>query len=381
VQLILAALLQVATLTARAEAQPRDAGSAAGGQAPLVEIRVLGDDTALTRVRVTATELFARLDVRLSVVADGLDTAAPSDDSPLVLAYVDLRVPTAPMVDVDDGRTRQELMRRRLADVSSLETGVEAAVHVVYASVEARLQLTADRRAAKLAPAPPAPAPPAPAPPAPAPPASAPAAPPRAPIPAHAGRTERGAGLDLGAAFRLVSLGDARLSPGAGASFDARVDAGPLQAELDVLGVLHSGSELDFNEGSAMLRPYALRVVPGVSVRLTQQLLASLGVGLGLDHFVLDARSAPSGGTATDTAVTDPVLTSQLGLRFPIGGAWFLSVLGTLDLDLEPTRFVIDRRETIEPLLALPRLRGGMLLIASLSPTRVRRFAVPTEQP
>jgi len=369
VQLLLAALLQVATLAARAEAQPRDAGSAAGGQAPLVEIRVLGDDTALTRVRVTATELFARLDVRLSVVADGVDATAPSDDNPLVLAYVDLRVPTAPMVDVDDGRTRQELMRRRLADVSSLETGVEAAVHVVYASVEALLQLTADRRAAKSAPAP-APAPPPP-----------PSAPAGAPTPAHAERSERGAGLDLGAAFRLVSLGDSRLSPGAGASLDARIDAGPLQAELDVLGVLHASSELDFNEGSAMLRPYALRVLPGVSVRLTQQLLASLGVGLGLDHFVLDARSAPSGGTATDTAVTDPVLTSQLGLRFPIGGAWFLSVLGTLDLDLEPTRFVIDRRETIEPLLALPRLRGGMLLIASISPTRVHRFAVRTEQP
>jgi hypothetical protein len=366
---ILAALLQVATLAAHAGAQPRgDASSAPSAQAPLVEIRVLGDETALTRVRATATELFARLDVRVSVVADGTDTTGPSDDDPLVLAYIDLRVPTAPMVDVDDGRTRQELMRRRLADVSSLETGVEAAVHVVYASVEALLQLTAHRRAAKPAPAPP-------------PPPTAPPRPTAAPISGVGERPERGAGLDLGAAFRLVSLGDARLSPGAGAALDARIDAGALQAELAFLGVLHAASELEFNEGSAMLRPYALRVLPGVSVRLTPRLLASLGVGVGLDHFVLDAQSAPSGGTAIDRTVTDPVLASQLGLRFPIGGAWFLSVLGTLDLDLEPTRFVIGRGGAVEPLLALPRLRGGMLLIASLSPTRVRRFALRTEQP
>jgi hypothetical protein len=363
VRLLLAALLEVAATPARVLAGAGDAGAVPSTQVPLVEIRVVGDETALARVRATATELFARLDVRLNVVSD--DAPDLSDDTPLVLAYIDLRVPTSPMVDVDDGRTRQELMRRRLADVSSLETGVEAAVHVVYVSVEALLQLAAEPPATK---------------PAPPPPPAAPKPPAAKPVPTSAG-SGRGMGLDVGAAFRLVSLGDARFNPGAGAAIDARIDAGAVQAELAILGALHTTSELDFDEGSAKLRPYALRVVPGVSVRLSQRLLAAVGVGVGLDHFVLDARSAPNGGMALDRAVTDPILASQLGLRFPIGGAWFVSVLGTLDVDLEPTRFVIGRGAATEPLLALPRLRAGMLLIASLSPTSVRRFQARAEEP
>lgn len=355
-RLLLAALPILAALPASADP---DAAGAASAAPQRVEIRVLGDEAALARVRATATELFARLDVRLRVLADG---DASVDAAPLVLAYIDLRVPTAPRVDVDDGRTRQELMRRSLGDVSSLETGVEAAVHVVYSSVESLLQLDAAKPRVEPAPL----ARPA-----------APAA--QAPPPATSER--RGAGLDVGALLRLVSLAGSRWVPGAGASLDFRADAGPLQAELSLVGVIHTSSQLAFDDGRAALRPYALRLVPSLTAHVSDALLATAGVGVGLDHFVLDGQAPPSGGRALDHAVTDPVLASQLGLRFPLAGAWFASVLGTLDLDLAPTRFVAERGGAIEPLFTLPRLRAGLLVVASVSPTRVPRFATRAESP
>ena len=321
---------------------------------PWVELRVSGDAAALSRVRVTAAELFARLDVRLSVVADGEGSANSAGDNPLVLAYIDLRVPTSPLVDIDDGRTRQELMRRNLSDMSSLETGVEAAVHVVYTTVESLLQLAEAERASKRAASPPPPA---------------------------ALQGPRGSGFDVGALFRLVSLGDSHLVPGAGAAVELRTDAGPLQIDLALLGALHTSSQLDFNDGGATVRPYALRLVPGVSAHLAEQLLGTVGVGVGLDHFVLDASNAPSGSTGRDQAVLDPVLAGQLGLRFPLGGAWFMSVLATLDADLAPTRFVVDRPGARDTLFALPRWRGGLLLVASLSPTAIHRFPTRGVEP
>jgi hypothetical protein len=49
-------------------------------------------------------------------------------------------------------------------------------------------------------------------------------------------------------------------------------------------------------------------------------------------------------------------------------------MLGTLDIDLAPTRFVTERDQLREELFALPRLRGGLLLVTSFSPTAVERF-------
>jgi hypothetical protein len=321
--------------------------------APWVEIRVLGDERALALVRATATELFSRLEVRLRVL--GADEASPADDVPLVLAYVDLRVPTSPLVDVDDGRTRQELMRRALPDVSSLETGVEAALHVVLSSVESMLQL------AEPVPPPPVASPPPPAP--------APKSDPRGP------------GVDVGALFRLVSFGASRLTPGAGAALEFRTDLGSVQPELGIWGAIHTTTALDFSDGHASVRPYALRVMPGLSARMSRSLLGSVAFGVGLDHFVLEAGAPPSGGQIRDRVVSDPVLSAQLGLRFPLVGAWFMSAQGTLDVDLAPTRFMAERELAREALFALPRWRGGFTLVASLSPTAIQRFPRSGEQP
>jgi hypothetical protein len=320
----------------------------------VVEIRVVGDEQALAEVRATAVELFARLDVRLRVLGDSEPSPTPGEPAPLVLAYVDLREPTSPRVDVEDGRTRQELMRRNLPDVSSLETAVEAAVHVVLASAESLLQL---ERAKRAEPAP---------------------APRKRPAPS---RPRRGSGLDVGALVRAVTFGDSRLTPGAGAALELRTDAGPVQAELGLWGAVHTATELHFDQGRASLRPYTLRLLPGVSTRLSRSLIGSLAVGAGLDHLRVSAQSAPSNGTTTDHALFDPILSSQLGLRFPLGGAWFLSLLGSVDLDLAPTRFSIERGGAREPLKTLPRLRGGLTLMASLSATSIERFVRPGEPP
>lgn len=353
---LLAGLVLHAAPLAGAEAEPEPPPSAEvaprTAPAPWVEIRVLGDERALVLVRATAAELFSRLDVRLRVL--GADEAFAANEPPLVLAYVDLRVPTSPLVDVDDGRTRQELMRRALSDVSSLETGVEAALHVVLSSVESMLQLSEPVPSPTLAPAPAAPTP----------------------------KIERrGTGIDVGALFRLVSLGASRLTPGAGAALELRTDLGPFQPELALWGAIHTTTALDFSDGHASIRPYALRVMPGFSARVSGSLLGSVGLGGGLDHFVLDAGVPPSGGRIHDRAVSDPVLSAQLGLRFPLVGAWFLSAQGTLDVDLAPTRFVAERDLARESLFTLPRWRGGFTLIASLSPTAIERFPQSGEEP
>jgi hypothetical protein len=340
--------------TARAEPAAPPAARAAPHAAPRVDIRVLGDERALAQVRVAAAELFSRLDVRLRVFGDGEAAPSESADVPLVLAYIDLRVPTSPLVDVDDGRTRQELMRRSLSDVSSLETGVEATLHVVLASVESLLQLAEGERTQ-----PPAPRP--------------------APV-AHAS-PEHGTGLDVGALLRLVSLGGSRLTPGVGGALELRSDVGAAQLELGLWGALHTTTDLDFDAGHASLRAYALRLMPGIGARLSRRSVVSVAFGAGIDHFVLDSVAAPVGGQGRDHLINDPLLSAQVGLRFPLGGAWFVSTLGTLDLDLVPTRFVIERELRREVLFELPRFRGGLMLVASLSPTAVPRFTTRGAEP
>jgi hypothetical protein len=351
---LLLVLLSLASPAARAETDVPRARDAAV-PAPWVEIRVHGDERALSLVRATAAELFSRLAVRLRVLGDDEEAPSSSDETPLVLAYVDLRVPTSPLVDVDDGRTRQELMRRTLPDVSSLETGVEAALHVVLGSVESMLQLTPPPR--------PRPEPPA------------------KPRPRTTKLQRQGAGVDVGALFRLASFGASRLTPAAGAAIELRTDLGAVQPELGLWGAIHTTTPLDLDDGHATLRPYALRLMPGMSARLSRPLKASVALGAGFDHFVLDAQSPPQGGRTRDRVVTDPLLSAELGLRFPLAGAWFMSLQGTLDLDLAPTRFVVEHDQARDALFTLPRLRGGLKLVASFSPTTIPRFSGSAEEP
>jgi hypothetical protein len=326
----------------------------------VVEIRVSGDAAALARVRLTARELLLRLDVQANVKAIDEPETSADEPTPLVVAYVDLRNAAAPAIDIEDGKTRQELTRRRLSDVASLETAVESVLHVLYLAVESALQVG-------VAPPPPPP-PPAekPAPP-------TPSAPRRAPATARVG-------LDFGPLLRLSSLGGSRLVPGAGVVLEPRADLGSGHVGLLLSGAVHGTSELSFAGGTALVRPLQARFVPTFDWLVTPQVSGAFGIGAGFDAFGIEPLLPPaSGRLLVSESAVDPVLTSTVGARVPIAGRVFLSALASLDVDLRPTTFVARVGPMNQTVMSLPRLRGGFTLALSFSALGSRRFASPPE--
>jgi hypothetical protein len=319
----------------------------------VVEIRVSGDAAALLRVRMTARELLLRLDVQPNVKAIDEPETSSGEPTPLVIAYVDLRNTASPSIDIEDGRTRQGLTQRRLTDVTSLETGVEAVLHVLYLAVESTLQVGVE---------PSAPPPSAKKPTPPAPPRERSA-------PSHFG-------FDVGPLLRLSSLGGSRIVPGGGLGLEPRADFGRAQASLLVSAVLHGASELEFADAEADVRPLQVRVVPTFDWLLSSEVSGCLGLGAGLDSLrVTPTRAPPLGGGATAQSALDPILTGLVGARVPISGRVFLAAMASLDLDLAPTSFVAHVGPSNWPILQLPRLRGGFTLALSFTAAGERRFS------
>ncbi len=354
-----AAALLVAPATAAAREGLRSAGSSRDW-ARVVEIRVSGDAAALSRVKVTARELLLRLDVEPNVKAIDEPETASDEPQPVVIAYVDLRNPSSPSIDIEDGASRQELTRRTLNDVSSLETGVEGVLHVLYLAVESRLQVGVTKQ--------PAPSPQPVPQPVPRKKPTPPAAEQRSPL-----------GFDVGAMFRLSSLGGSRFVPGGGVALEPRVDLGRARvAGLLLSGALFSTSEVAFEGGAAELRPLQVRIVPTLDWPISPDVSACVGVGAGLDALEMRPTRAPELGVARPAeAALDPMLVGLLGARLPIAGSVFLSALASLDLDLAPAVFVARRGNESRPLLALPRLRGGFSLALSFTAAGPRRLSPP----
>jgi hypothetical protein len=340
-------------LAPSAAAALEDEVSAARGAARVVEIRVSGDALALARVRMTARELLLRLDVQPNVKAIDEPQTSSSEPVPLVIAYVDLRNTGTPSIDIEDGRTHQALTQRSLSDVTSLETGVEAVLHVLYLAVESTLQVGVGtpRRA---------------------PPVKKPAPPTE-----HLARRPRSHfGFDDGPLLRLSSLGEGRIVPGGGVALEPRADFGHVQASLLVSGALHGSSELSFERGQAEVRPLQIRLVPTLDWVFSQDGSGCLGVGVGLDSLLVSPVQAPEVGRAVRSqTVLDPVMTGLLGARVPISKRAFLSAMASLDLDLAPTTFVAREGMEIRPLLQLPRLRAGFTLALSFTAAGQRRFS------
>ncbi|HYJ11715.1 MAG TPA: hypothetical protein VEX18_21980 [Polyangiaceae bacterium] len=347
-----AALVVLAPSAATAESAPAPAGV---DVARVVEIYVSGDAAALARVRVTARELLLRLDVEPRVKTIDEPARVADEPTPLVVAHLDLRNLDSPSIDIEDGQTRQELTRRSLVDVSSLETGVEALLHVLYLAVESRLQVGAVR----------APAPE---------PAAKPTPPPAKPR--LAARKERSRfAFDLGPLMRLSSLGGGRVVPGGGIMLEPRVDLGRAQAGMHVSGAVHGTSDLAFQQNVAEVRSIQLRAVPTIDWQLSRTVSGCLGLGGGVDSLLVDPGEMPNvGSVAHRESALDPVVTGLVGARFPIAGPAFLSALASLDLDLAPTSFVARRGGVAEPLLQLPRLRAAFTLAVSFTATGARRF-------
>lgn len=345
-------LLALSTLSSRAQALDANGTTAAAPR--IVEIRVSGDAAALARVRLTAGELLSRLDVQPRVMGPEEPETRSAQAPPLVIAYVDLRSPTSPSIDIEDGSTRQELTRRNLSEVTSLETSVEALLHVLYLAVESALQVGAEP------PSPPTP----PKKPTPPPPALRRSSPPQAPL-----------GLDVGPLLRVSSLGGSRIVPGGGIVLEPRANWGRGQAGLLLSAALHASTELAFERGEATVRPLQIRVIPSFDWLVSSEVSACVGLGAGLDSLLVEPVQAPELGSAAGAQTAlDPVLSALLGVRLPLAGRAFLSALASLDYDVAPTSFVARDGMTSRPILQLPRLRPGFTLALSFSAAGQRRF-------
>jgi len=334
----------------------------AAGQQPqkvarVVEIRVSGDAAALSRVRITARELLLRLDVQPNVKAIDEPPTTSGEPTPLVIAYVDLRNSAAPSIQIEDGQTHEELTARHLTDVTSVETAVEAVLHVLYLAVESTLQVEAESPRA---------APPA-----------------KKPAPPVAERVEPSHfGFDIGPLLRLSSLGGERIVPGGGVALEPRADFGRAQASLLVSVVFHGTSELTFQQGEAEVRPLQIRVVPTFDWLLSRDISGCLGLGAGLDSLMLMPVQAPEvGSVAGSQSALDPIMTGLIGARVPVSSRVFLAAEAALDLDLAPTRFVVQQGTMARPILELPRVRGGFTLALSFTAAGERRFARPELEP
>jgi hypothetical protein len=330
-----------------------DEAAASRNVARVVEIRVSGDAAALARVRMTARELLLRLDVQPNVKAIDEPETSSSEPLPLVIAYVDLRNTAAPSIDIEDGRTHQGLTQRSLSDVTSLETGVEAVLHVLYLAVESTLQVGVEtpRRAPAV---------------------KKPAAPTEPRV-----RPERSRfGFDVGPLLRLSSLGGGRIVPGGGIALEPRADFGHAQASLLVSGALHGSSELSFARGQAEVRPLQIRLIPTLDWVFSPEGSGCVGLGVGLDSLLVSPVQAPEvGSAARGQTVLDPVMTGLVGARVPISKRAFLAAMASLDLDLAPTSFVAREGMEVRPILQLPRVRGGFTLALSFTAAGERRFS------
>ena len=327
------------------------------GVARVVEIRVNGDAAALARVRMTARELLLRLDVQPNVKSIDEPETSADEPTPLVIAYVDLRSVSFPSIDIEDGKTRQELTRRSLSDVATLETGVESLLHVLYLAVESTLQVGVASPQPALAKRP-----------------EPPRTKPKSSV--SRGRT----GLDFGPLLRLSSLGGTRIVPGGGLLLEPRMDLGGGQLGLMLAGVVHGTSELSFEHGAVEVRPLQARLLPTFDWLLSSDVSGCLGFGAGLDAFMIEPVQPPDRGRVRiGASAIDPVLTGIIGARVPIAGRAFLSALASLDLDLVPTSFVARVGDTSEPILRLPRFRAGFTLALSFSAVGSRRFVPAAE--
>lgn len=360
----LMALAAALALLAPSAAAGLEGGGAAGapvqsGVGRVVEIRVNGDAAALARVRMTARELLLRLDVQPNVKAVDEPEARDGEVTPLVIAYVDLRDVATPSIDIEDGRTHQGLTQRRLSDVTSLETGVEAVLHVLYLTVESALQVGPEK-------------------PAPARPVTKPTPPP----PRRVTPERAHFGFDLGPLLRLSSLGGSRIVPGGGLGLEPRADFGRAQASLLVSAVLHGTSEISYARGEAEIRPLQVRVVPTFDWLLSPEVSGCMGLGAGLDSLLVNPIQPPDVGRALNAqSALDPIMTGVVGARVPISGRVFLAAMASLDLDLAPTTFVASVGPGSEPILRLPRVRGGLTLALSFTAVGERRFSQARLEP
>lgn len=340
-----------------------------------VEIRVTGSPAAVKRTRETAEELFGRLGIRVEVIDQDQEAdQSGSPSPPLVVAYIDLSLPVEPRLVILEGQSGRELDRRELPTTSSLETSVEAVTHVIYSVVESLLELARRDPAAIKELSEPKPSPPAEpkAEPASAKPKAAAQRrrpPPSVPLETSTRqRHERGVGVDAGLTFGSVSLGAGRVTPGGGLIGEARW-GGPLGGlGVLVMGSVHGSTELGYGGASADLRPIAGRLAVTYDIALLSGGALLVGLGGGVDGYRVEARHDAAGvEVSSRSGIVDPVLSGLGGARVHVAGPAYLTALGTLDVDVAPSRFVIAADGVPATVHEVPWLRPSFWIAASFS--------------
>jgi hypothetical protein len=382
---------------------PRSAAGADLTRAPVnryvVAIEVDAPSPVVARVRSTSIEVLERLGVTPVVTQEGAPPSRGELD-PLAYAYIDLENPHLPRLVVVDGATRRELMRRTLAETSSLETAIEEATLVLYMVIEsllssntasaetpapARVSTPAGDPSATLAPTPPRAATAKRTPAAkhvtkPDPVIEAPAeaeAEPTSGEPSPA--PERGSGrdstsvagrvtFDAGAFLRVATLDDSQALTGAGVLVEVRArGAGPRFGAM-ILGAEHLPVDLSYREASIRLRPFAARLLPTLSFPLGRVFSGVVGVGGGLDWFRTELGSLPieAEGAGNPSAV-DATASALAGVRAHVLRHLLVNLDAGVDLDTSPRTFVVRVGGERRALLELARVRPSLMLGVAFS--------------
>jgi hypothetical protein len=349
-----------------------------------VEIYVDGSPATVDRMRSAAAETFGRAGLDAIVTASADEALPAGRAKPLARAYVDLRNPLAPRVVVVDGQTERELARRTLAENASLETSIEAATLVLYMVVEALLTshdtgTTAAPPAVNAGEAEPPAPPPERARPATraasdagtAAPASRPRAPDRPVTPSEARDEVPDQGvhspswLDLQAGLfvRTTTLDSEHPVAGAGLSLELFGRSTTPELGTILLGAAHLSASPTVANARASIDMYSFRLLPAMRVPFSSALSAVVGVGGGLDAFLIEAR--PSGAPMSEITKSSAVgatVSALVGVRWRLAERLHASLNAGADVDLSPRAFVVDRGMERHILLELGRVRPSLSL-------------------
>jgi hypothetical protein len=349
-----------------------------------VEIYVDGSPATVDRMRSAAAETFGRAGLDAIVTASADEALPAGRAKPLARAYVDLRNPLAPRVVVVDGQTERELARRTLAENASLETSIEAATLVLYMVVEALLAShnasttaassdtnTVEAEASaphveRATPAARAPSGTDTAAPTPLPPAASRPLPPseaRDEVPEKNVHSPSWLDLQAGLFVRTTTLDSEHPIAGAGLSLELFGRSTTPELGAVLLGAAHLSASPAAADARASIDTYSFRLLPAMRVPFSAALSAVLGVGGGLDAFLIEARGvrAAMSKTARSSAI-DATVSALVGVRWRLAERLHASVNAGADLDLSPRTFVADSGMERHVLLELGRVRPSLSL-------------------
>ena len=389
-----------------------------GGDVSMVHVFVAGPEEALLRTRATVRELFARIHVD-AVVERADDEAvlgvASPDTAPR--AFLDFRSREAPRVVLVQRPSGRELERRTLPGSASLEVSVEEAAHVLYMAVESTLRArddaagsggsaapepagttegaaastvpsSSDARASASAGSADASAAPRRPPATAAPPRDRAAAPARgadAVSGDHVARdggpgvTGRASGVEAGvSAFALLSsFAAAHPLPGVGGALDGALGRGRVRsAALLSVGVLFP-SPVPGPGAASSIHAETFRLDALVDFAASERVHLSAGLGGGVDRITFDAGPSTPSVVSTGSPVRiDPVLTALVTFQYRMSGAFGAFALASLDVDVQPHRYVTQAGNQDATVFALPRPRPAASLGLTYFFTEVPRAGV-----